>query len=140
MTGAAAREQFDALADQVDAAYAQMRQLCSTEVGNAYRTRFAERLETQARANRGLMYRFFGQIADPPDEAGMAPGMVNSVAARLRITPGEVKRRMTTAATLCPRRQLSGAPLPPHLRYVAAAVATGQIGEDHVKVIAKAIK
>ncbi|MFG1933305.1 HNH nuclease, partial [Mycobacterium sp. NPDC048908] len=77
MTGAAAREQFDALADQVDAAYAQMRQLCSTEVGNAYRTRFAERLETQARANRGLMYRFFGQIADPPDEARMAPRMVN---------------------------------------------------------------
>ena len=69
VTGQAARERFDALADAVDAAYAEMRELCSDVVGNDFRVGFAERLEAQERVNRGLMYRFFGEIADPPDEA-----------------------------------------------------------------------
>ena len=34
---------------------------------------FVERLESQERTNRALTYRMFGQIADPPDEAAMAP-------------------------------------------------------------------
>jgi hypothetical protein len=38
----------------------------------------AERLETQERLNRGLMYRFFAEIADPPDGAGFLP-MVRDV-------------------------------------------------------------
>ncbi|WP_156752151.1 DUF222 domain-containing protein, partial [Mycobacterium sp. ACS1612] len=139
ISGEAARQRFDALADQVDAAYAQMRELCSAEVGNDFRAGFSERLETQQRTNRGLMYRFFGQIADPPDEPRMAPRMVNSLAARLRITPGQVKARMKTAAKLTERRQLCGPPLPPVLPYVAAALAGGQIGEDHVTAIANAI-
>jgi hypothetical protein len=46
VTAEAAREQFRALADQVDAAYAQMRVLSSDEVGNEFRAEFAERLET----------------------------------------------------------------------------------------------
>jgi hypothetical protein len=49
VTGQAARERFDALADQVEAAYAEMGDLSSAEVGNAYRARLAERLETQER-------------------------------------------------------------------------------------------
>jgi hypothetical protein len=40
---------------------------------------------------------------------------------------------------LCPRRQLSGAPLPPELPHVADAVAAGDIGEDHLRVIGRAI-
>jgi hypothetical protein len=59
ITGEAARERFDALLDQVDAAYAEMRSLSSDLVGNAYRVDMAERLETQERINRGLMYRVF---------------------------------------------------------------------------------
>jgi hypothetical protein len=139
VTGEAARARFDALAEQVDAAYAQMRELSSDEVSNAYRTQFVERLETQERTNRGLMYRFFGEIADPPDETAMMPALVNSLAARLRIAPGEVKRRMKTAARLCWRRQVSGAPLAPELPYIADAVAAGVIGEDHLQTIRKAL-
>ena len=67
MTGEAARERFRALADQVESAYAEMRCLSSDEVGNEFRVEMAERLETQERSNRGLMYRVFGEIADPPD-------------------------------------------------------------------------
>src|SRR6267142_1686378 len=106
VTAEAARERFRALADQVDAAYDEMRALSSAVVGNEFRTEMAERLETQERTNRGLMYRAFGEMADPPDEAAMAPVLVNSLAARLRIPPREVKRGMKTAARIWPRRQL----------------------------------
>jgi Domain of unknown function (DUF222) len=138
VTGEAARERYRVLVDQVDAAYAEMREL-SGDLGSAFRAELIERLETQERANRGLMYRMFGEIADPPDEAGMAPAMVNSLAARLRISPNEVQRRMKTAARLRPRRQLTGPPLPPELPRVAAAVEAGTIGEDHLRVIVHAL-
>jgi hypothetical protein len=64
---AEARVRFRVLADQVDAAYDGMWALSSAEVGSEFRTELAERLETLERANRGLMYRVFGEIADPPD-------------------------------------------------------------------------
>ena len=113
VTAEAARERFRALADQVDAAYAEMRALSSDGVGNAFRTELAERLEMQERTNRGLMYRVFGEIADPPDETGMAPVLVNSLAARLRVPPKEIKRRMKVAARIRPRRQLPAHHWPP---------------------------
>ena len=73
VTAEAAREQFRELADQVDAAYAQMRELSSDAVGNPCRVEMTEHLETQERTNRALMYRMFGQIADPADETAMTP-------------------------------------------------------------------
>src|SRR5258705_9353495 len=139
VTPEAARERFRALADQVDAAYAQMRALSSDGVGNEFRTELAERLEFQERTNRGLMYRAFAEMADPPDEAAMAPVLVNSVAARLRIAPREVKRRMKVAGRIRPRRQLSGPGLQPELELVAQAVEAGAIGEDHLRGICRAI-
>ena len=147
VTAEAARERFRALADQVDAAYAEMRELSCDQASTAFRTELAERLETLGapparggeRTNRGLMYRMFGQIADPPDEAGMAPVLVNRLAARLRIAPKEIKRRMTVAARIRPRRQLAGPPLAPELPHVAAAVEAGRIGEDHLRVLCRAI-
>ena len=113
--------------------------MSSDQVGTTFRTELAERLETQERTNRGLMYRMFGQIADPPDEAGMAPVLVNSLAARLRIAPKEINRRMKVAGRIRPRRQLAGSPLAPELPHVAAAVEAGRIGEDHLRVICRAI-
>jgi len=104
VTGEAARERFRVLLDQVDAAHAQMRELPCDMVGNSFRADMAERLETQDRCNRGLMYRVFAQIADPPDEAAMAPAVVARLAARLRIPPREVKRRLKIGATIRPRR------------------------------------
>ena len=139
VTAEAARERFRALADAVDAAYVEMRGLSSAEVGNEFRVEMAERFEVQERTNRGLMYRFFGQIADPPDETAMVPTVVNRLAARLRIPPAEVKRRMKTAARVLPRRALSGPPVAPELAQVAEALEAGVIGEDHLRVIARAI-
>jgi hypothetical protein len=138
VTAEAARERFRALAGQVDAAYAEMWAVSSDGVGNEFRTELAERLEFQQRTNRGLMYRAFAEMADPPDEAGMAPVLVNSVAARLRIPPREVKRRMKMAGRIRPRRQLCGPPLQPELELVAHAVEAGAIGEDWSKNLIRA--
>jgi hypothetical protein len=69
----------------------------------------------------------------------MAPVLVNSVAARLRIPPREVKRRMKVAERIRPRRQLSGPVLQPELELVAQAVETGAVGEDHLRAICRAI-
>ena len=63
----AAREEIRAALDDVDAAHARLRAVGSDVVGNAFRVEVAERLETQDRVNRGLMYRFVGEIIDPPD-------------------------------------------------------------------------
>jgi hypothetical protein len=139
ITGAAARERYRALLDQVDTAYAQMRAMPSDDVGSAFRVEMAERLETQERTNRGLMFRVFGQIADPPDETGLVGGVIDSLWARLRIPRNEIKRRMKVAARIRPRRQLTGPPLPPELPLVAQSVEAGDIGEDHLRVIGNAI-
>ncbi|MGV0791375.1 DUF222 domain-containing protein [Mycolicibacterium sp. XJ1819] len=139
VAGEAARERLAVLLDEVDAAQAAMRELSSDEVGTEFRMVMAERLETQERTNRGLMYRVFGQLADPPDEAGARPGWVQRVAARLRVTPDEVKARAKTAARILPRRQLSGPALPAQLPLLAEAVERGVVGRDHLQVITAAM-
>jgi hypothetical protein len=139
ITGEAARERFRELADVVDAAHDEMRALSSDEVGNGFRVELAERLEAQERTNRGLMYRVFGQIADPPDEDGCVPAVLDKLWARLRIPPNEIKRRIKMAARIRPRRQLCGEPLPPELPMVAEAVEHGTIGEDHLRAICGAM-
>ena len=95
VTGEAARERLCALLLQVDVAYREMRELSCDEVGTAFRVELAQRLEAQERVNRGLMYRVFGQIADPPDEAAMVPDVVQRLCARLRIPPrGQTARQI----------------------------------------------
>ena len=59
--GQVARQRFAVLLDAVDAAHREMAELSSDEVGNEFRVEMADRLETQQRCNRGLMYRVFGQ-------------------------------------------------------------------------------
>jgi len=139
VTGEAARERFRELRGQVDAAYDEMRSLSSDEVGNEFRVQMAEHLETQERTNRGLMYRVFGEIADPPDEVEYVPVLADKLCARLRIPPREIKRRMKVAGRIRPRRQLTGPPLAPELPGVAQALEAGTIGEDHLRAICRAI-
>ncbi len=125
VTAEAARERFRELADQVDAAYAEMRAVPSDGVGSEFRVELGERLEIQERTNRALMYRVFGEIADPPDGTAMVPVLADKLCARLRVPPREIKRRMKVAARIRPRRQLAGPPLPPELAHVAAAAEAG---------------
>src|ERR1700761_9823894 len=134
-----ARERISAALDAIDAAHLVLRDTPSDVVGNNFRVDVAERLETQNRTNRGLMYRFFGEIADPPDESGSIPATRSALWARLRITPNEITRRFKLAARIRPRRSLTGPPVPPELPTWAAAVEAGAVGEDHIRAICRAV-
>ena len=139
-----ARERVREALDVIDAALARLRECSTDEVGTAFRVEVADRLETQARLNRGLMYRVFGQIAEPPDGPD-ATGLPSGVKVRdvlrhrLRITAAEVTRRMKVAARICPRRSLSGQTLAAELPVLGAAVDAGALGEDHLREVCKAM-
>jgi hypothetical protein len=135
----AARERIGAALDAVDAAHAVLRDTSSDVVGNDFRVDVAERLETQERTNRGLMYRFFAEIADPADGSGCLPAVREMLWARLRVTPREIVRRFKLGARIRPRRSLTGPPVRPGLPELAAAVEAGAVGEDHIRAVCQAV-
>src|ERR1700734_3483181 len=134
-----ARERITSALDAIDAAHDLLRETSSGLVGNAFRIDVAERLETQERSNRGLMYRIFAEIADPPDETGSIAQMRSVLWKRLRITPNEITRRFRLAVRIRPRRSLTGPPVPPEFPTLADAVQTGAIGDDHIRSVCRAI-
>ncbi|OBK32684.1 HNH nuclease [Mycobacterium sp. 1245111.1] len=134
-----ARERILAALDAVDAAHGVLRETSSSLVGNAFRVDVAERLETQERINRGLMYRYFGEIADPPDEGEAIAAMRSALWKRLRITPQEITRRCKLAARIRPRRSLTGPPIAAELPELAAAVEAGVVGDDHIRAVCRAV-
>ncbi|MDT5206734.1 MAG: hypothetical protein QOD34_3370, partial [Mycobacterium sp.] len=123
-----ARERISTALDGIDAAHDLLRDTPSDVVGNMFRVDVAERLETQERTNRGLMYRIFAEIADPPDETGSIAHMRSQLWSRLRITPNDITRRFKLAVRIRPRRSLTGPTLTPELPALAAAVEAGAVG------------
>ena len=134
-----ARERITSALVAIDAAHDLLRDTPSDLVGNGFRVHVAERLETQERANRGLMYRIFAEIADPPDEAGSLAQMRSVLWKRLRITPCEISRRFKLAVRIRPRRSLTGPAVAPELPELATAVAAGAVGEDHINAVCRAV-
>jgi len=57
------------------------------------------------------------------------------VSTRLRISPGEARRRLDDAEDLGPRAAIGGQPLPPVRPHTAHAQAAGKIGAEHVHII-----
>jgi hypothetical protein len=139
ISGEQTRERISAALDAIDAAHLVLLETPSDVVGNSFRVDIAERLETQDRINRGLMYRFFGEIADPPDGSESVPAVRGALCARLRVTPREVIRRFKLAARIRPRRSLTGPPVQPELPELAAAAEAGAVGEDHIRAICRAV-
>src|SRR5271163_2510142 len=139
VSAAEARERISAALDAIDAAHAVLRDTGSDVVGNNFRVDVAERLETQDRANRGLMYRFFAEIADPPDGSECVPAVREMLWARLRVPPREILRRFKLAARIRPQRTLTGTPIPPELPELASAVEAGAVGEDHIRAVCAAV-
>jgi Domain of unknown function (DUF222) len=139
LSAEAAQERICAALEAIDAAHDVLRESSSDLVGNGFRVEVARRLESQDRVNRGLMYRFFGEIADPPDGAGFVPAVRDMLWARLHITPNEITRRFRLAARIRPRRSLTGAPLSPELAQLADAVHAGTVGEDHIRAVCRAV-
>lgn len=138
LTAEAAQTMVRAELDAVDRAYARLRSTCTDLAGNAFRIEVAGRLETQQRLNRALSYRMFGEIEQPADGAGRVK-VRDVLAARLRLTTAEVRRRFRVAARIQPRRSLTGPPQPPELAQLAAAVAAGEVGDDHISAITRAL-
>ena len=85
------------------------------------------------------MYRFFGEIADPPDGSELVPIVRSLLWSRLRVTPKEITRRFKLAARIRPRRSLTGQPIAPELPALAAAVRAGTVGEDHIRAVCRAV-
>ncbi|WP_167102527.1 HNH endonuclease signature motif containing protein [Mycobacterium sp. DL592] len=144
LTAEAVQEVVRAELDAIEGAYTRLRTTCTDLVGNAFRIEMAERLEYQQRTNRGLSYRMFGEIAEPmdgPDDGRLPVGvkMRDALAARLRLTGGEVRRRFRVAARIRPRRSLTGPPLAPELPELAAAVHAGDVGDDHISAVCRAL-
>ncbi|MGH3635833.1 HNH endonuclease signature motif containing protein [Mycobacterium sp.] len=140
----AARARIRADLDLIDSAHARIRSICTDLVGNAFRIEVAERLESQQRTNRGLSYRMFGEIADPvdgPDDPALPTEVKvrDLLWARLRVTRGEIQRRFRVAARIRPRRTLTGPSLPAELPELGAAVEAGDVGEDHIAAVTKAL-
>lgn len=67
LTAEVARHQVGADLEVIDAALARLRNTSTDMVGNAFRVEMADRLQTQLRITRGLSYRVFAELADPPD-------------------------------------------------------------------------
>jgi hypothetical protein len=134
-----ARERITTALGAIDVAHELLRGTPSELVGNTFRVDVAERLETQERTNRGLMYRVFAEIADPPDAPASIAQTRSQLWSRLRITPNEITRRFRLAARIRPRRSLTGPTLLPELPELAAAVAAGALGDDHIRSVCRAI-
>ncbi len=144
LTAEAAREAVRVDLEVIDAAHDRLRAADTDLVGNAFRIEIAARLEAQHRVNRGLSYRIFGEIAEPVDghdDPALPAGVRvrDTLAARLRLTAAEVRRRFRVAARIRPRRALSGPALDPELPELAAAVEAGQVGEDHIAAVCRAL-
>ena len=134
-----AQERISAALDAIDAAHDVLGGTSSDLLSNNFRVNVAERLETQDRVNRGLMYRFFAEIANPPDGSQFVPIVRGMLWARLRITPKEITRRFKLAARIRPRRSLTGQPIAPELPELANAVQAGTVGEDHIRAVCRAV-
>ena len=134
-----ARERIDSALDAIDAAHDLLRDTPSDLVGNRFRVDVAARLETQERANRGLMYRIFAEIADPPDETGSIAQMRSVLWKRLRITPERnhptIQARSSDSAAPVVDRPAAAT----RVADLAAAVDAGAVGDDHIRAICRAI-
>jgi hypothetical protein len=127
------RDEIRAALDAVDAAHARLRAARSDCVGNAFRVQVAQRLETQHRINRALMYRLFGELIEPPDgpdDPELPAGTVISklLWQRLRITTTEVTRRCRIAARI---RPLTGPPLAPTPTPTPATTRPPDMSRSH---------
>ncbi|MEB3033282.1 13E12 repeat family protein [[Mycobacterium] nativiensis] len=135
----AAREQICIALGAIDAAHEVLRATSSDLVGTDFRVDMADRLETQDRINRGLMYRIFGELAAPSDGDGSIIAVRAALWKRLRITPREITRRCRLAARIRGRHSLTGTHIAPELPALAEAVETGVVGEDHIRAVCQAV-
>ena len=95
-----------------------------------------DRLETQRRRQPAFEHALLTHLQTQTTAKEMGAKSWRAVLAqRLGISGTDASRRIAEAATLGPRRALTGEPLEPHLPTTATAQARGEIGTDHVTII-----
>jgi hypothetical protein len=116
------------------AALAGLADTCWDTVSVADRLAVLERLETLRRRVAMLSHDVIASLAaeDIPD---LGPVVHRVIADRLRITPGEARRRMRDAEQLRPRTTLTGQRLAPELAGTADQWRAGALDGEHLKVI-----
>lgn len=101
---------------------------------------FAE-IETASRRIPTVGYAILTRLDREADPKALgATSLWKLIARRCRISKGDAQRRIKWARKLAPRRTLHGEKLAPEWEHTAAALADGQIGDDHVELIRKFFK
>lgn len=120
--------------DALDAAVATIGELNLDNYEPAVRLRALERLETARRLQAVSSHDIVARLADE-DPADIGGPVHRVIADWLRITPAEARRRMRNAGQLAPRTTLTGETLPPQLPATAQVWRSGQLDEQHLRVI-----
>ncbi|OAR21687.1 DUF222 domain-containing protein [Mycobacterium leprae] len=134
--------QISATLDTIDATHAVLCDISPDVVGtiSAYTIHIVERLETQDSSKCEVIYRFFADIADPPDGNECTPTVREVLWARMRITPREKHSPLqihgpnpaTTVADQSPVVSQNDQNLPPRWTQ-------GEVGEEHIRAICAAV-
>jgi Domain of unknown function (DUF222) len=103
----------------------------------------AAAVELEAELSR-LQYRQLAVLAElnsrnVPGTLGLR-GLPDLIAAQLRCTRTEARKRAQAVERFGARRSLTGEPLDPMLPATAEAFGTGEIGPDHAAAIAEAVE
>jgi Domain of unknown function (DUF222) len=95
-----------------------------------------DRLETVNRRQAAVDHRLTHHLTSQASAVDLgAKSWTDVLSNRLRIGPGEARRRLDEADDLGPRTAMTGQPLQPVLPNAAAAQAAGNIGAEHVRII-----
>jgi hypothetical protein len=129
------RAEIAAAFDALHTARARVNGLSFDALTTPERLAYLEQLERDARRAPVASHTLINQIGEQADENALGGRLPAVLAARLRISRGEARRRVAEAAELGPRRALTGEALPPLLTATATAQRQGRIGVEHVKII-----
>ncbi len=131
------REAVLAAYDNLDAAFDKVLELSFDALTEPEKLNLESRMERNLRRAPVVEHRLINSLADVDPKALGGTSLVDVLATRLQISKKEARRRIKEAEELGPRRALTGEPLAPLRPNVAAALARGQIGSEHVRIIEK---
>ncbi|BBY46028.1 DUF222 domain-containing protein [Mycolicibacterium celeriflavum] len=97
----------------------------------------AAQWETLVRQQAAVGHRLIAELERAPIAELGEPSVAAALTVLLRISKADAQRRVREARELAPRRAMTGEVLDPVLTRTAAAQARGQIGVEHVRIIAK---
>ena len=125
-----------AVLDDLEAVWDKLASLPIHALGPSQILAVLDRLETQRRRQPAVEHALIVHMQSQATATEMGAKSWRAVLAqRLGISGTDASRRIAEAATLGPRRALTGEPLEPHLPTTATAQARGEIGTDHVTII-----